>query len=667
MVMTTNIYPIELKEFIHTHPHLRLNQLRANYKSQYLQLMQYTDFLPQSASLKNRIYCVLHDLFDIPMCKKCGQVKVKWYRQKNQYCQYCSSKCSANDIDVRNKYKHTCSDKYGTDNVFASEAHKKIIKNTNLIKYGCENPQQSNYVREKTKQTNNIKYGADTPLQNAIIKEKIKATNIKRRGVEYPSQCSDVKEKTKQTNLDRYGEEYAFQSDVVKEKTKQTNLDRYDVEYASQSDVVKEKTKQTNLDRYGVEYASQSDVVKEKIKQTNLDRYSVNNPFQFDEFKEKAKCTNLVKRGVEYASQSDDFKKTVKHTCLDRYAVENYNQRHLSSFVLQQLNNSEYLEDQHLNKKLTLSQIGINLNVSDSTVGKYLRKHNITVQHYSFSMAETELLEFIQSFDIECFSGVRTIISPYELDIYIPEYNIAIEYNGLYWHSEAAGKPDNYHLNKTELCEEKGIRLIHIFEDEWRDQQQKCKDTIRHLLGKSPKGVFARNTTIKEIPWKQAKDFLNEYHLLNAGTAGNYRIGAFDNHDNLIGVMVFGQSNNEGGDTAIELKRFVTNKKNNPGLGSKMFKYAITQKQYTCVIAFVDRRWFTGLVKGYIGFTLISYTKPALWWTNGQTRFHRRFKTKQQLIVDGFDPLLSKREALLQLGYYRIWDSGKLKLKWSSA
>ena len=105
------------------------------------------------------------------------------------------------------------------------------------------------------------------------------------------------------------------------------------------------------------------------------------------------------------------------------------------------------------------------------------------------SLDENEIYHFIK--DELCITDalqrVRNIIHPYELDIYIPSKKIAIEYNGLIWHSEKfKGKVFNYHLNKTENCEKIGIRLIHIFEDEWNEKKEiiKSKFQKKHVLSR---------------------------------------------------------------------------------------------------------------------------------------------------------------------------------------
>ena len=64
----------------------------------------------------------------------------------------------------------------------------------------------------------------------------------------------------------------------------------------------------------------------------------------------------------------------------------------------------------------------------------------------------------------------------------MPKLHIAIEYNGLRWHSEEFNKDKNYHLNKLIKCNEKGIRLIQIFEDEWIEKQEIVLKKIKHIL-----------------------------------------------------------------------------------------------------------------------------------------------------------------------------------------
>ncbi len=374
--------------------------------------------------------------------------------------------------------------------------------------------------------------------------------------------------------------------------------------------------------------------------------------------------TNLKKYGHTNFLASEIGKSQIKKTMLERYGVEWANQ-HLIKDSIDKLKNKKWLTHERHQLKKPLIQIGCDLGVLGDTVSKYAKIHNIEVKYFYQSSGERELAEWLQSLNIKVITNTRTIIKG-ELDIFLPDYNLAIEYNGLYWHCELGGKDINYHLNKTNQCEENNIRLLMIFEDEWKFQKQKCKDTILHLLGKSERGVYARNTTIKEISWKTAKEFLDQYHLLGSGSSGSYRIGAFDKQNNLIAVMVFGNKNNEwSGNLTVELKRFVTNKKNNPGLGSKMFKYAVKEKRYNQVIAFVDRRWFTGLVKEFIGFKIVSYTKPSIWWTNGKERLHRRFisKSKLQTLLNVENK--TKKEMLAMLRYHIIWDCGKIKLEWN--
>ena len=282
------------------------------------------------------------------------------------------------------------------------------------------------------------------------------------------------------------------------------------------------------------------------------------------------------------------------------------------------------------------------------------------------SKPEQEVFEFVSQYVNDVTQSDRNIIKPKELDIVVPSKKVAIEYCGLYWHSTHAGRPPNYHRDKHNEVDKTDYRLVTIFEDEWLEKRNIVEDTLRHFMGASPKGVGARKTTIREITWSDAKVFLNHHHLMGAGQSGNYRIGAYHG-DELISVMVFGYPSDERGKKdVIEMKRFVTNGRNNPGVGSKMFKHAIREKQYSRVIAFVDRRWFTGSFKFVAGFSVAHITPPAKFWTKGNNRFHRRFKTKASMLKSGEinDPSLTKEQMMAKLGYYPIYDCGKVKLEW---
>ena len=102
------------------------------------------------------------------------------------------------------------------------------------------------------------------------------------------------------------------------------------------------------------------------------------------------------------------------------------------------------------------------------------------------SKTELELLDFVKQYYPNARQHDRIIINPKELDIVIDELNLAIEYNGDYWHSaelhlEHHDNLDEYygcHLNKTIETNKKCYRLIHIWENEYNNLIPKLKDIL---------------------------------------------------------------------------------------------------------------------------------------------------------------------------------------------
>lgn len=289
------------------------------------------------------------------------------------------------------------------------------------------------------------------------------------------------------------------------------------------------------------------------------------------------------------------------------------------------------------------------------------------------SIAENEIYNFI----LENFSNDEIIqhdtktLNGYELDIFLPKYNFAIEYNGLRWHSEKFGKDKNYHLNKTLKCLEKGITLYQIFEDEFYFHKDLVFDKINNFLKcnyKKSKKIGARNCIIKEITTDLAVEFLNKYHIQNF-TPSTVYLGAFYGNK-IISVMTFKSEDKKHNNW--DLNRFTTDYNYIcQGVGSKMFKYFIKKYKPIQVKSFLDRRWCHNendnlYIK--LGFKLKQILPPDYRYTKGQyERLHKFGFRKQKLHKKyGFPLTMTEAEMTRELGYDRIWDCGLIKYVWQN-
>ena len=284
------------------------------------------------------------------------------------------------------------------------------------------------------------------------------------------------------------------------------------------------------------------------------------------------------------------------------------------------------------------------------------------------SNGENEIVDFLKNINI---FGIkqrnREILSPYELDIYIPNKNVAIEYNGLIWHSERFNKDKNYHLNKTELCEKQGIRLIHIFEDEWIYKQDIVKSKLKHILGcdNDLLKIFARKCIIKEITNKEAMGFLEQNHIQGFVRSTLY-LGCYYNN-NLIGVMSFKKERNDS--DKWELTRFATDiTRHCVGIGGKLFTYFLKNYNPSEVKSFADRRWSANNDNLYIklGFKLDKILKPDYKYVIKDKRYHKFNFRKRKLNKRYNLPFsLNESEMCKKLDFYRIYDCGLIKYIWN--
>jgi rubredoxin len=284
------------------------------------------------------------------------------------------------------------------------------------------------------------------------------------------------------------------------------------------------------------------------------------------------------------------------------------------------------------------------------------------------SMSEKEVLDYIKSLgEIKITENDKTIIPPFELDIVIPEKNLAVEYCGLYWHCESNGKTKNYHKTKLEQCNKAGYRLITIFEDEWLIKQDIVKNRIRHILGMEKERIYARKCVIKNIDRKQAKEFIENYHIQGYVEA-NIKLGAFY-EDELVAVMTFTKpSLSKGMKTTanrMELSRFCSSK-SVIGIASKFLSYF--QGRYPHhkeIYSFADRRWSEGNVYEKIGMKRISYTEPNyFYFRKPENKRYHRFNFRKDVLrekLEKFDSNKTEYQNMIENGWFRIWDCGNIK------
>ena len=288
-----------------------------------------------------------------------------------------------------------------------------------------------------------------------------------------------------------------------------------------------------------------------------------------------------------------------------------------------------------------------------------------TCAHF-ISRPEIALYEYICNFisKDDIIRRDRTVLGNLELDIYIPKLKIAIEYNGLRWHSEEFNKDKNYHLNKLIKCNEKGIRLIQIFEDEWIEKQEIVLKKIKHILGfNDGEKIYARKCEVKEIDKHLAYEFLDKNHI-QGSVDSSVAFGCFY-ESKLVSVMLFTQESKDN----WNLTRFATdNDIRCIGAAGKLFKAFLTVYNPIYVKSFADRRWTLSEENNLyvqLGFELAETLRPDYRYVNGQKREHKFGYRKDKLHKKYGVPLeWTEKQMTEHLGFYRIYDCGLYRYEW---
>ena len=453
----------------------------------------------------------------------------------------------------------------------------------------------------------------------------------------------ELRERLKKTNLDKYGVEYGLQNDEIKEKIKKTNLERYGVENIFSSKEMRDKRDRGFLEKYGTIYPAASKKVRAKIANTNMERYGSATPFGNKEVLEK--CRKL------YVKRS--YKRLVEK--LKDYFIPMFTEEEYQGWSREYTYKWKCVKCGNVFEQKGIYTTGFGY---DSIFPRCL-KCNPFIS--GFSGQEKEVVDFIKSvYSGKIVENDRKLIKPFELDVYLSDVKLAIEYDGLYWHSTATGKDEYYHLNKTERCLEKGVQLIHIFEDEWLYKQDIIKDIIKSKLNIYDHRVYARCCEIREVDFKEASDFLDKNHIQGRDNS-SIRYGLY--HDGeLVSLMTFGKPRFNK-HFKLELMRFST-KLGYQVVGGASRLISVLKRKYDCsIISYADRRYSCGKLYEKLGFKLIGKSAPNYCYVRENEKYSRYQCQKSKIgkiLGDKFDENLTEYENMKINGFDILYDCGNL-------
>ena len=483
-----------------------------------------------------------------------------------------------------------------------------------------------------------------------------------------------VREKSRQTNLERYGVEYAsknpevakkisnkLNSDEVKEKTKNTNLERYGVENPSQSMEIKEKIIESNRERFGCDFPLQSDEIKNRQKDTLLERYGVDNPMKFKKFQDKARESNRERYGVDNVMQSEEFSTKSRDNRNESIAEDDGN----NYLLINTLRGDDFwnrIKQQEVPLTSICEEFGLNYGSTTSALLKpEFKDRYYELYHFPKQQEQRRLKNIIESWGIDVEYNNRSVISPLEIDLYIPELKLGIEYNGSVWHSEMRLDRDlarTKHVNKTKTARDKGIRIIHIFEHRWKEREKQYLNFIRASLGLNENKVMARKCKISHNP---CREFFEENHIQGYGRRTIKYFNLIFNNEIVASITASTHHRNSNKDTIVLNRLCFADNLTVIGGASRLFKAFrnwAKEEGYKKIISWSDNCWTQGEIYKTLEFDLDSESRPDYFYYDSTRRTYRS-KQSQRKSATKCPSDTTERDWCLKRGLFMIWDAGK--------
>lgn len=582
--------------------------------------------LYEGQTLRDKLVSFLYAESPSRNCIHCGNPL-----PKNTVNIFCSRSCSLDSPVRRANAQQTMMDRYGVLNPLENANILAKMQNTNLARYGVQNVSQVKKVKEKKEKTFLTRYGVASYIGTAACRQQSRATLLKRYGVDHPSKSAEIRERKEEKFKTKYGV-----SNPLLLPTSIKSKDRVFVE------------------KYGDKSYLKTPLGKKIFEETCFNKYGVKHPSGLELVRNKVKATNLVRYGVDHPSKS----KIVAERRIKAYRKSFYDS--LTAGRLGDSLTPLFTKDEYKGRNICYK---FRCNVCETEFkshlddGKIPRCPTCYPPMRGTSKGEEEVATFLAQYTtVERHNRSVLLLNGQELDIYLPEYNMAVEYNGNYWHSQIGGNKERYyHQKKALACYESGVKLFSIFSDQWEQKQELISNMLLQRLGKTDTCVGARKCKIVPVNSETARLFFNENHLFGAV---NGVTRGLEYEGQIVAALSIGKSRYDKS-YSHELLRFAVKQRFSVQGGLSRLLKAFSFESLVC---YADASFSTGTAYELVGFNRVGITAPGYHYLDSSYshRYSRQQfqKHKLQGRLERYFPERSEWENMQLNGYDRVWDCG---------
>jgi hypothetical protein len=438
-------------------------------------------------------------------------------------------------------------------------------------------------------------------------------------------------------------------TESARNKYKSSMLQKYGVDHPQKSSQIRQKTKATIQKKYGK-------AIKEIRKSGTLQKYGVDTVFKLPEIQDKIKNTNLEKFGVTNINQLPENRNSLRDNMVKRFG-------HGSPLRARLLVNNNCKNYDEFCSKVVSKLEDNNLCANHPEIEKFFKSYGGTLiqalihakredlirRNSKFSIPEKEIVDLVKThYSGEVIENDRKILKGKELDIYLPELKIAIEYNGLIWHSERFDYDKNRHYKKYKNCLDQGIKLYTFWSHEWFIKRDQLTKFIINLIT-SKTTVYARKCKIETDPNK-LKEFIENNHLQGSSPSHTYLGLTYNN--NVVMALSIGDHPRKGSEVQV-LNRVCFSDYHVVGGLNKLLKLLDYE-----LITWSDNRYSpTGNMYKNAGFEVEEELKPDYFYCDSSGNVYSKQSQKKSLT--GCPKEITEANWSIQRGLYRIWDCGK--------